>query len=359
MTAAARLACPACGAGNAPAARLCRMCRAALAPDAAPLFQTDFAAAERDNERRTALLVLGLMLLLWSFGYVLGWAAEAFWRQPELSAGKGEYEWIWFFSVWGLYGAAAAVLAGTAAVLVALIQTDALLLDLLGGRLLSPGEERRFENVAEEMAIAAGMSKPRLAVIETPALNAFAYGTGPDNAVIGVTRGLLDTLSRDELQAVVAHEMAHLVNHDVRHATLAGVFAGTIAFVGEMLARGFSRVHVAGSRRGGNGGLALLALIVAAFAVLAPVIARLLQMAVSRQREFMADATGVRLTRSPLSLISALNKLESGPPLRVGASTQHLFILNPLLHYDDLASALLSTHPPTQRRIQRLRNLGG
>ncbi len=330
---------------------------------AAPLLNTDFQAAQRDNETRTAVLAAAMMTLLWSFGYVLGWGLEGWWREAELSGGQGGVAWILFLSVWGLYGAAAAVVAGTVAVIVALWQADALMLRLTDGRLLEPGEEPRLRNVVEEMAIAAGAPMPRLAIIETPALNAFAYGTGPERAVVGVTRGLIDTLSRDELQGVVAHEIAHILNEDIRHATFASVIAGTIALVAELLARGASgrrTSHRSSSDGRGNAGLAVLALIVVAFVILAPIVAKLLQMAMSREREYLADATSVRLTRNPLGLIGALEKLDAGPPLP-GAlpAAQHLFIVNPRHHVAERAGALMSTHPPTKQRIARLRDLGG
>lgn len=373
--------CRACGYPNYGRADACAMCAAPLAdpwglaskPPSPParreppippaLSATDFAAAARANERRTTVLMFAVMGLLWAFGYVLGWVAESLGRIFDDPTLADRLDWLWYVSLWGLIGGVAATVLGGCAILYMLWQSEPILLDLVDARSVTSIEEPRLHNVVEEMAIAAGLPKPKVAVIESPALNAFAFGLKATESTIGVTRGLLETLDRDALQGVVAHEMGHLTNDDVRHATLVAAIAGLIVFVGEIVGRVLSRAGRLGTVRGrGRGGSAVLVLflILGVFVVLAPLCARLVQMAISRQREFLADATAVRLTRNPAGLVAALQTI-AGASLRLdGASraAQHLFIANPFGDVDDRASALMSTHPPLNRRIERLLSLG-
>jgi heat shock protein HtpX len=243
---------------------------------------------------------------------------------------------------------------------VAFSQGDRIVLRLTGAREVSADDEPVLYNVVEEMAIAAGIRKPRLYVIETGALNAFATGMSPAHSAIGVTRGLLESLNREELQGVVGHEMGHIVNWDIRYATAVGVIVGLIALVSDGALR--SLYFSGRSRNSGKGGsgAAFVMLALVAFAALAPLFAFLVQMAVSRQREFLADATSVRLTRHPQGLIAALEKLAASSETFKGANraTQHMFIVNPFRNFDEHASRLSATHPPLALRINRLRNLG-
>jgi len=182
----------------------------------------------------------------------------------------------------------------------------------------------------------------------------------PARSAIGVTRGLLNTLNREELQGVVGHEMGHIVNWDIRYATAVGVIVGLIALVSDGALRSlyFSGRSRNSGKAGGGAVFVMLALV--AFAALAPVFAFLVQMAVSRQREFLADATSVRLTRHPQGLISALEKLaQTAEPFKgANRATQHMFIINPFRNFKEKASWLSATHPPLALRINRLRNLG-
>ena len=182
-----------------------------------------------------------------------------------------------------------------------------------------------------------------------------------------MTRGLLDKLERQELQGVIAHEMGHIANNDVLYATAIGVIVGLVALVSDALSRGlrygsYGRIGFGRSRsRGkGGGGAVLVMLVVFLVAILAPLAARLVQMAISREREYLADATAVRFTRNPRGLIGALQKIDQSSERFESANraTQHLFIANPFRKFSKRSGALFSTHPPTSERIARLRDLG-
>jgi heat shock protein HtpX len=211
------------------------------------------------------------------------------------------------------------------------------------------------------MAIAAGVPMPKVMVLETDALNAFATGNTPGSGTIAVTRGLLNSLNRDELQGVVAHEMSHLANLDTRYMVVVGVTVGLIALICDMLLR--SLAWGRGSRSSSSdkkgGGAVILIILLIVVAILAPIAAKFVQMAVSRQREYLADATSVQFTRNPNGLISALGKLaEKAEPFPgVSRATQHLFIVNPVQTFTAKSSALLATHPDIEDRIARLRFL--
>jgi heat shock protein HtpX len=232
-------------------------------------------------------------------------------------------------------------------------------------------EQKQLVNVVEEMAIASGLPKPRVYVVPDDDPNAFATGRDAASASIAVTEGLLRTLSRDELQGVVAHEMAHVRNLDVRLMTLLAGMVGAIALMsdgmGRML-RGGVRIGGSGGRRGGKGGGNPLALIVLALwlltLIVAPIISRLLAMSVSRKREFLADATGAQFTRNPLALASALEKLgaASSPTKSITRGAAHLCIVDPapglLSAREGFFADMLTSHPPINQRIIRLRGMG-
>lgn len=358
--------CPECGTANRPHARSCRQCGAPLVSDWQEqprlrnkiLRRTDFIAAARANQRATRRLVLVLLVLLAVLGYLLGWSMQTLTGHIPSTG----YQSIWFASRWGGWTALVLLFLGAAWSWISFRAGDRIILRMTGANPVTVDEEPQLHNVVEEMAIAAGIRKPRVCVIETDALNAFATGMNPARATIGVTRGLLDALNREELQGVIGHEMGHIVNWDIRYATAVGVIVGLIALVSDGALRSLrfsGRSHNSNSRAGGAAVVVLLILLV--FAALAPLFSRLVQMAVSRQREFLADATSVRLTRHPEGLISALEKLARNAKPFDGANraTQHMFIVNPFRNFSERASSLMATHPPLELRIRRLRNLGG
>jgi heat shock protein HtpX len=319
------------------------------------LRRTDFMAAARANRKATRRLVGSLLLVLGVLGYLIGWSLQLV--SVDMESG---IETIWFVSRWGVV--AALVLFGIGSIWswIAFRSGDRVVLRLTGAREVTADEEPQLHNVVQEMAIAAGITRPRVYVIETPALNAFATGMHPARSAIGVTRGLLDTLNREELQGVIGHEMGHIVNWDIRYATAVGVIVGLIALVSDGALRSLYFSGRSRSSGKGGGGAAFVMLALVAFAALAPVFALLVQMAVSRQREFLADATSVRLTRHPEGLISALEKLASSAQPFKGANraTQHMFIVNPFRNFREKTNRLYATHPPLELRIHRLQNLG-
>jgi heat shock protein HtpX len=315
---------------------------------------TDFVAAQRENRRNTMLLLAVLTALAALVGYLIGalLEGEVSDRMPLVSSA----------------GIVAAVLMGAGSIgwsAVSLAIGDRMVLSMAGAKEIEKPDAPQLYNVVEEISIAAGVPMPRVMVLETDALNAFATGSRVGSGTIVVTRGLIDTLSRDELQGVVAHEMAHIANLDTRYMVVVGVTVGLIALVCDRLLRAFGWGMFSETRRsgdekgtGGRGGLMIVLLIVVA--VLAPFAAKAVQMAVSRQREYLADATSVQFTRNPNGLISALGKLaeKAAPFPGVSRATQHLFIVNPVQTFTAESSALLATHPDIADRIARLRNLG-
>jgi heat shock protein HtpX len=228
---------------------------------------------------------------------------------------------------------------------------------------------RQFDNVVEEMSIAAGLPKPKVYVVPDPDPNAFATGRDPEHASIAVTRGLLDTVTRDELQGVVAHELSHVRNLDIRLMTVIAAMVGTIALLSDWTSRGLRHGSVAsGNRRGRSkdkGGAAVVLLVVWMVAILlAPLIGQILAMMVSRRREYLADASGAELTRNPLALASALEKIDQAhaPTASVKRGTAHLCIADPLGKAVGLRQGwspdLLASHPPMANRITALRQMG-
>src|SRR6266508_4158981 len=311
---------------------------------------TDFVTAQKVNRRNTLVLLVVLTALAALVGYVIGWLLES-----EASAAVP----LWSKAGVAAAGLMAAVSVGWSALSLAF--GDKMVLAMASAKEIDKADAPQLYNVVEEMAIAAGVPMPKVMVLETDALNAFATGSKPGNGTIAVTRGLLNSLSRDELQGVVAHEMSHLANLDTRYMVVVGVTVGLIALICDMLLRsmawGRGNRSSSSDKKGGNAILIILLIVVA---ILAPIAAKFVQMAVSRQREYLADATSVQFTRNPNGLISALGKLaEKAEPFPgVSRATQHLFIVNPVQTFTAKSSALLATHPDIADRIARLRNLG-
>ena len=226
---------------------------------------------------------------------------------------------------------------------------------------------RQLENIVDEMAIAAGLPRPRVYVVPDSDPNAFATGRGPEHSSIAVTRGLLDTLDREELQGVVAHELSHVRNLDIRVMTVVAALAGAIALLSDWARRGMmwgggSRRRDSGNGGGGSGVLGIVFFVIWLVAIaLAPFVAQMLAMMVSRRREFLADASGAELTRNPIGLAHALEKIEdaAAPTAAIKRGTAHLCIADPLGRRMNIKegfwSDLFASHPPMSARIAALK----
>jgi heat shock protein HtpX len=236
--------------------------------------------------------------------------------------------------------------------------SDKVVLAIAGARPATKEEFPHLYNTVEGLSIAAGIPMPKIYVIEDPAPNAFATGRDPQHSAIAVTTGLLKIMGRVELEGVVGHEMAHIKNFDIRLATFAVVMVGLVSLLSDfMLRAGFrGRGFGGGGRRGGEGGLAIAVVVISlALAILAPIFAQIVRLALSRNREYLADATGALLTRYPDGLASALEKIskDNNKLEHATEATASLYISNPFK--GKLISGLFSTHPPIEERIKRLR----
>ena len=232
--------------------------------------------------------------------------------------------------------------------------SDRIVLSMYSARELAPEEAPYLHQIVEELAARAGIPKPRVCIVPEEAPNAFATGRNPDNAVVAVTDGIMRLLSPQELRGVIAHEIGHIVNRDILIQTIAGVMASAIVTLANMLQ--FSSLF--GGNRDENGGTNPVAAL--ALAILAPLAASLIQMAISRSREYLADDTGATLCGQPLALAGALHRLgqASGQiPMHQGnPSTEQMFIVTPLFGNGGMAR-LFSTHPPLEERIARLQEM--
>ena len=291
------------------------------------------------NRWRTAALITVFTGLLIAVGYVVG----------EVFAPGGGVAMV--PAALGLSGvsATASYFAG-----------DKLVLAQSQARELAPGEEPQLRNVVETLSIGLGIPPPRIYLIDDTAPNAFATGRDPKHASIAVTRGLIDKLDRTEQEGVIAHELSHVGNHDIRVMLLVTVLVGTIALLSDWMFRSFA---FGGGRRGrdrgGGGGIILIVAI--ALAILTPIIAMLIQFAVSRQREYLADASGALLTRYPPGLASALRKIAADKEALEVANkaTASLYFANPLKDRPTFMDGLFNTHPPIAERIKRLEAMAG
>jgi heat shock protein HtpX len=360
-----------------------------MADQSATLYNTDFRAAIARNKRNTIILFVVLLLISAIVGYVLGWAVaiiELIWNLPpeevsRLSAGAVLLDLVGPPRPGALLGAAIVAGAGLIWGLITLSSGAEILASFAGARDANPNDprERQFIDVVAEMAIAAGLGPPRAMVMETPALNAFASGSSPKRAMITATTGILQACTREELQAVIGHEMGHVAEYDVRYTTMVAAMAGVIVLLAHFLGNiaqysfgwggygyGYGGYGYRQSREreeGGAGGIrmALTLVVVAVLVVLmivAPLASKLVQMAISRQREYLADACSAKLTRNPTGLIHALQRLEAGDT-NVAPSNSPVSALCIAAPKGAWFSGLFSTHPPIPDRIARLRNLGG
>ena len=303
-----------------------------------------FYAQQSANRRKSLLLLISAGLLLGVLGFAIGFGTTG---DPFGGLGFTAVAVVLAFVL-----GAGSYYAGDRAVLAA-----------SQAQPVTEASHPMLMNVVREMSIAANVPMPKVYIIPDSALNAFATGRDPGHASVAVTQGLLDRLDREELQGVIAHELGHVRNLDIRFMLLIGVIVGGIALLADMFLRYaflFGGGRRRGSDRGGGGAIQIVMMVVAvALAILAPIAARLVQLSVSRQREYLADATAVELTRNPYGIESALWKLGADREVLEVAnrSTQHLYIVNPIRKFEERASSLWATHPPLIDRIDRLREL--
>jgi heat shock protein HtpX len=293
------------------------------------------------NRRNSLLLIAGFLGFVTVFGYVIGYA----WLGDPTRA---------------LFGLVLAFVVGTVSGLVTYYGGDRIVLAASRAKEITHDDAPVLFNVVEEMTIASGVSMPKVYIIEDSAPNAFATGRDPEHASVAVTSGLLEKLNRDELQGVIAHEMSHVANYDIRYAMLVGILVGTTVLISDFFLRGLWFGGGRGRQREGGGQIQLIMTVVAiVLAVLAPLFARLLQLSISRQREYLADATAIQLTRNPKGLADALQKISGDREVLEVANraTAHLYIVNPIKKFEKRAKGLFSTHPPIEERIQILRSL--
>jgi len=300
----------------------------------------------RANKIKSGVLMLALAGVLIGLGYAVGAAMDP----------RG-----------GPVGAAVAVSIWVVMGLVSYYGGDKIMLRMSGAREIEHKDNPQLFNVVEEMAIAGGTPMPKVYLIDDTAPNAFATGRDPEHASVAITKGLLMKLTRDELQGVMAHELSHVSNRDILFMTMAGIVVGAVVLIADLYLR-----HVfwfGGGRRrrrsGGDPRVQIVMFVVAiVLAILAPILARLLYLAASRRREYLADASAAQLTRYPEGLASALEKIARDPePLEVtNRATAPMYIVNPVKSMAASARAglagLFSTHPPTDRRIAVLRSMG-
>jgi len=237
--------------------------------------------------------------------------------------------------------------------LITYFYSDRIVLAMTGAKLVSTEENPGLHRIVERVANQANIPKPKVAVVDSTAPNAFATGRGPGKSVVAVTRGLLTLLNEDEVEAVIGHEIAHIKNRDVLISTIAATIAGAISYLAYIGRLGLY-LGAGEDRRRSESAIALLLA-----AILAPIAALIVQFAISRGREYLADETGAKITRKPLDLASALIKISEakrvGLTVKVNPAISHLWIINPLKR--GTLEELFSTHPPVEKRVERLKKI--
>ena len=305
-----------------------------------------FYAQKAANQRNSLLMAGFVVLLLGLLGFSIGFAMFG-------SAAGGVAVTLFALSLGVMSG------IGT------YFQGDKLVLAVSGAKPVDPASAPQLMNVIQELAIAANIPMPAVYTIDDTAPNAFATGRDPAHASIAITTGLLEKLDREELQGVIGHELSHVRNLDIRFSLVVGRHGRRHRPPGRLLRAvlvlGRDASFARRQRRGGGGAQAAFAIVALILAILAPIISRFIQLAVSRQREYLADASSVELTRNPLGLEQALAKIATDKEVLEVANrgTQHMYFTNPIKKFEARSSGLMSTHPPILDRINRLRELTG
>ena len=298
------------------------------------------------NKRNSFLMAAVVVVLLGALGFAIGYAI--------LGSASG-----------GVLATGLALGIGAISGIATYYSGDKLVLAVSGAKPVDEASAPQLLNVVRELTLAANLPMPAVYIIDDTAPNAFATGRDQAHASIAITTGLLEKLDREELQGVIAHELSHVRNLDIRFSLVVGVMVGAIAILADFFLRFTFWGGLSGRRSsrdsGGNGAAAIIAIVAIVLAILAPIISRFIQLAVSRQREYLADASGVELTRNPYGLERALAKIAGDQEVLEVANrgTQHMYFTNPIKKFEARSSGLMDTHPPILDRINRLRQLTG
>jgi len=287
-----------------------------------------------ENNFKTWLLMTLFLMFVFGIGYLIAYLTQQ--------------NWIFYF----------AVIFGLLTNIWSYYYGHKIITFLTGAKEINKNDLPEVYRILENLSITAGLPKtPKLYLIETPHMNAFATGRNPENSIVAVTKGLIQNLNREEIEGVIAHEISHIKNRDIKIMMIATILAGIVAIMADM----FLRWGLWSSSDRENKGRGFLIILGFILALLAPLFAQLFQFAISRKREFLADATGALITRNPLGLASALEKISKQTiEMNVSPVTAGLFIVNPFKNKKGLTSwlaNLFSTHPPVEERIKRLREM--
>ena len=279
------------------------------------------------NKRYSVLLIVVVFLVLLLLGYVIGLAVGG--------------EWFFFILIFS-------VVFSISYVTVSYYNSDKIAIASVGAKLADRERYRQYYHLVEGLCLASGLPMPKLYVIENSQINAFASGRNPEKAVVCVTTGALEKLDKRELEGVLAHELSHVANYDIRFMTLAAVLVGMVAIISQV----FLRSLWFSSGRSRNNKNVVFLIIGIVLAILAPILVVLVQLAISRKREYAADSSAVKFVRSPSGLIGALEKIKSNSEMEVPSAVSPLFLAKPSKRKE-----FFQTHPPLEKRIARLRRM--
>jgi len=314
----------------------------------------DFHTLIGRNKRNSWVLIICFTAFVAVLGAVIGYSTGTYWGGPRAGQAYG-FGVTALALVIAVVGSLASYYGGAAAIL-----------SMSGAVPISKADDPQLYNVVEEMAIAAGIPVPKVYLILDTAPNAFATGRDPAHGVVAITTGLRSKLNRDELQGVIAHEMSHIRHFDIRFAVLMATLVGVVVLLCDMYLRSMwwgggsrSRRSSRSGDREGGGAAIILMLIALLLAIIAPILARIIEMAFSRQREYLADAGAVELTRNPDGLAGALAKISADPEVLEVANraTAPMYIVHPIKSFEERASSIFDSHPPVKDRIKRIMGL--
>ncbi len=273
------------------------------------------------------IVLIVLLSLIYTIGFVLG----------------GDY--LFFIIIFGTIFSLVYVVGGY-------YKSADLAIASVGAKKATTSEYRQYNNIVEGLCLASGLPKPKLYIMQNSQINAFASGRDPQHAVICVTTGALEKLTKQELEGVLSHELSHIANYDIRFMTLTAVLVGMIAIISQMFLRNLFWSSMMGGRSNRNNNNAIFMIIGIALAILAPIIVALVQLAISRKREYAADSSAVKFMRTPTGLIGALKKIQSNTPMKVSGAVAPLFLAKPTKERE-----WFMTHPPLGKRISRLERM--